>query len=140
MNKPMRVVVYARTEQPQAEELVRQMFDLLKFVTANGYTLAGNLQESTGDQSANRPRLLEILEYLRSVKADAIVVQKLPRISTDPEQLYCYLCDLQDARAKVLTTDSDIHEDLFHKGVGNRLLSRAARHALPLPWEEGVRK
>ena len=61
MNKPMRVVVYARTEQPQAEELVRQMFDLLKFVTANGYTLAGNLQESTGDQSANRPRLLEIL-------------------------------------------------------------------------------
>ena len=39
MNKPMRVVVYARTEQPQAEELVRQMFDLLKFVTENGWRI-----------------------------------------------------------------------------------------------------
>ncbi len=129
-----KVWVYARIREGNAEKMVRQMYDLLRYASEHGYDLAGNSQEVTREQSIQRPALAEILRVLRSGDADTLLVQSLSCLTEEPEQLYEFLCAVQDCRAAVVISVGSIHDELFTAGVGNRLLFRAARMGLPKPW------
>lgn len=129
-----KVWVYARIKEANAEQLVRQMYDLLRYVSERGFDLAGNSQEVTQEQSVHRPALAEILRALRSGEADTLLVQNLSCVTEDPEQLYEFLCALQDCRTVVAVSVGSIQDELFTAGIGNRLLVRGARLALPDPW------
>ena len=129
-----KVWVYARIKEANAEQLVRQMYDLLRYVSERGFDLAGNSQEVTQEQSVHRPALAEILRALRSGDADTLLVQSLSCVTEDPEQLYEFLCAMQDCRAAVAVSVGNIHDQLFTAGIGNRLIVRGARNGLPNPW------
>ena len=129
-----KVWVYARIKEANAERLVRQMYDLLRYVSERGFDLAGNSQEVTQEQSIHRPALAAILCGLRSGDADTLLVQSLSCVTEDPVQLFEFLCAVQDCRAAVAVSVGSIHDELFTAGVGNRLLFRAARMGLPKPW------
>lgn len=129
-----KVWVYARIKEANAEQLVRQMYDLLRYVSERGFDLAGNSQEVTQEQSIHRPTLAAIMRALRSEDADTLLVQNLSCVTEDPEQLFEFLCAMQDCRAAVVVSVGNIHDQLFTAGIGNRLIVRGARNGLPNPW------
>lgn len=135
MSLQKRVWVYARIKEHKPETLLHEMFAILQAVQDRGYQIVGSTQEIYETENALRPSLIRVMDAAQEGEIDSVLVRCLSQLSEDMDQLYLYMCLLQDCRVTVIATESDIFTDCSSGGIANRLLARAARNGLSAPWE-----
>jgi len=77
--QPIRVWLYARTEDKRPGVLEKQLAELCWEAERRGYHIIGNSAEQCCASSLNRPALLAMLGAVRDGKADAIMITRLSR-------------------------------------------------------------
>lgn len=126
-----RAWLYVRSEKGS---LAAQMDDLKNEAGDRGLIPVGSSQDVRQGRRFCRRGLHEMMDAVRSGKAECVLVGSVGQLSHDNTKLMHILCFLQGHGAVLVTTETDVRYELSIRGLERKLQSRAARKGRGVPW------